>query len=138
MILCYKIERVLINGSIEMDDTLALWNERMQAWLGLSTIGNYHNGCMQDIHWTNGSSGYSPSYTLGVMYAAQLFSAANYASPDLNQSIAQGEFDALFDWLRQNIWQHDSRFTTEQFITQTTGEPLNSRYFRSHLEARYS
>ena len=137
VILRYEIERALINGDIEVDDIPALWNEKMQAWLGLSTIGNYRNGCMQDIHWTDGGFGYFPSYTLGAMYAAQLFSAANRALPDLNQSIAQGEFGALFDWLRQNIWQHGSRFTTEQLITQATGEPLSSRYFRSHLEARY-
>ena len=137
VILRYEIERALINGDIEVDDIPALWNEKMQAWLGLSTIGNYRNGCMQDIHWTDGGFGYFPSYTLGAMYAAQLFSAANRALPDLNQSIAQGEFGALFDWLRQNIWQHGSRFTTEQLITQATGEPLSSRYFRAHLEARY-
>ncbi len=137
VILRYEIERALINGDIEVDDIPALWNEKMQAWLGLSTIGNYRNGCMQDIHWTDGGFGYFPSYTLGAMYAAQLFSAANRALPDLNQSIAQGEFGALFEWLRQNIWQHGSRFTTEQLITQATGEPLSSRYFRSHLEARY-
>lgn len=118
VILRYEIERALINGDIEVDDIPALWNEKMQAWLGLSTIGNYRNGCMQDIHWTDGGFGYFPSYTLGAMYAAQLFSAANRALPDLNQSIAQGEFGALFDWLRQNIWQHGSRFTTEQLITQ--------------------
>lgn len=92
MILRYEIERALINGDIEVDDIPALWNEKMQAWLGLSTIGNYRNGCMQDIHWTDGGFGYFPSYTLGAMYAAQLFSAANRALPDLNQSIAQGEF----------------------------------------------
>lgn len=137
VILRYEIERELINGDIEVDDIPALWNEKMQAWLGLSTIGNYRNGCMQDIHWTDGGFGYFPSYTLGAMYAAQLFSAANRALPNLNQSIAQGEFGALFDWLRQNIWQHGSRFTTEQLITQATGEPLSSRYFRAHLEARY-
>lgn len=137
VILRYEIERALINGDIEVDDIPALWNEKMQAWLGLSTIGNYRNGCMQDIHWTDGGFGYFPSYTLGAMYAAQLFSAANRALPDLNQSIAQGEFGALFEWLRQNIWQHGSRFTTEQLITQATGEPLSSRYFRSHLESRY-
>lgn len=137
VILRYEIERALINGDIEVDDIPALWNEKMQAWLGLSTIGNYRNGCMQDIHWTDGGFGYFPSYTLGAMYAAQLFSAANRALPDLNQSIAQGEFGPLFDWLRQNIWQHGSRFTTKQLITQATGEPLSSRYFRAHLEARY-
>lgn len=137
VILRYEIERALINGDIEVDDIPALWNEKMQAWLGLSTVGDYRNGCMQDIHWTDGGFGYFPSYTLGAMYAAQLFSAAHRALPDLNQHIAQGEFSALFDWLRQNIWQHGSRFTTEQLITQATGEPLSSRYFRAHLEARY-
>lgn len=137
VILRYEIERALINGDIEVDDIPALWNEKMQAWLGLSTIGNYRNGCMQDIHWTDGGFGYFPSYTLGAMYAAQIFSAANRALPGLNHAIAQGDFSALFDWLRQNIWQHGSRFTTEQLITQATGEPLSSRYFRAHLEARY-
>ncbi|HBQ8586715.1 TPA: carboxypeptidase M32, partial [Klebsiella pneumoniae] len=43
----------------------------------------------------------------------------------------------LFDWLRQNIWQHGSRFTTSQLIQQATGEDLNSRYFREHLTTRY-
>ncbi|MGE9665426.1 carboxypeptidase M32, partial [Escherichia coli] len=45
VILRYEIERALINGDIEVDDIPALWNEKMQAWLGLSTIGNYRNGC---------------------------------------------------------------------------------------------
>jgi carboxypeptidase Taq len=53
------------------------------------------------------------------------------------RAIAQGDFSALFDWLRQNIWQHGSRFSTSQLIEQATGEALNSRYFRQHLTARY-
>lgn len=137
VILRYEIERALINGDIEVDDIPALWDEKMQAWLGLSTKGNYRDGCMQDIHWTDGGFGYFPSYTLGAMYAAQLFSAANRALPGLSQQIAGGDLSALFDWLRQNIWQHGSRFTTAQLITQATGEALSSRHFRAHLESRY-
>ena len=137
VILRYEIERALINGEIEVDDIPALWHEKMQAWLGLSTEGNYRNGCMQDIHWTDGGFGYFPSYTLGAMYAAQLFQAARNALPGLDEAIAQGDFSALFDWLRQNIWQHGSRFSTSQLIEQATGEALNSRYFRQHLTARY-
>lgn len=76
VVLRYEIERALINGEIEVDDIPALWDEKMQAWLGLSTKDNYRNGCMQDIHWTDGGFGYFPSYTLGAMYAAQLFHAA--------------------------------------------------------------
>jgi len=137
VVLRYEIERALINGDIEVEDIPALWNEKMQSWLGLSTEGNYRDGCMQDIHWTDGGFGYFPSYTLGAMYAAQLFHAARTALPDLDAAIAQGDFAALFDWLRQNIWQHGSRFTTSQLIENATGEALNSRYFRQHLTARY-
>lgn len=137
VVLRYEIERALINGEIEVDDIPALWDEKMRSWLGLSTTGNYRDGCMQDIHWTDGGFGYFPSYTLGAMYAAQLFHAARKALPDLDAAIAAGDFSALFDWLRQNIWQHGSRFTTAQLIENATGEALNSRYFRQHLSARY-
>jgi len=137
VVLRYEIERALINGEIEVDDIPALWDEKMRNWLGLSTTGNYRDGCMQDIHWTDGGFGYFPSYTLGAMYAAQLFHAARKALPDLDAAIAAGDFSTLFDWLRQNIWQHGSRFTTAQLIENATGEALNSRYFRQHLTARY-
>ncbi len=137
VILRYEIERALINGEIEVEDIPALWDEKMQHWLGISTVGNYRDGCMQDIHWTDGGFGYFPSYTLGAMYAAQLFHAARTALPNLDAAIAEGDFSALFEWLRQNIWQHGSRFTTAKLIESATGEALNSRYFRQHLTARY-
>ncbi len=137
IVLRYEIERALIDGDIEVDDIPALWDEKMQAWLGLSTHGNYRDGCMQDIHWTDGGFGYFPTYTLGAMYAAQLFQSARRALPRLEEDIARGDLHALFDWLRQNIWQHGSRFTTTQLIENATGEDLNPRWFRQHLEARY-
>ena len=137
VILRYEIERALIDGDIEVDDIPALWDEKMQSWLGLSTTGNYRNGCMQDIHWTDGGFGYFPSYTLGAMYAAQLMAAAKRALPQLEANIANGDFTTLFAWLQQNIWQHGSRFSTSQLIINATGEDLNSDYFRQHLSARY-
>ena len=75
IILRYEIERALIEGEIEPDDIPALWDEKMQTLLGLDTRGNYKDGCLQDVHWSDGSFGYFPSYTLGAMYAAQWFAA---------------------------------------------------------------
>lgn len=54
VILRYEIERDLMNGVIKHTDVPELWDEKMRASLGLSTKGNYQNGCMQDIHWTDG------------------------------------------------------------------------------------
>nr|WP_061032648.1 carboxypeptidase M32 [Vibrio splendidus] len=53
VILRYEIERDLINGKIKHTDVPELWNTKMQSYLGLSTQGNFTNGCMQDIHWTD-------------------------------------------------------------------------------------
>ena len=55
VILRYELERDLMEGRIEVADIPELWDAKMQQWLGLSTKGNYQNGCMQDIHWTDGS-----------------------------------------------------------------------------------
>ena len=137
IMLRYQIERALIDGDIEVDDIPALWDEKMQRWLGLSTAGNYRDGCMQDIHWTDGSFGYFPSYTLGAMYAAQLFHYAIHSRPGVAEAIATGDFTPLFDWLKENIWQHASRYTTSELIYNACGEDLNPLYFRKHLESRY-
>ncbi|NWA41026.1 carboxypeptidase M32 [Pseudomonas reactans] len=137
VILRYEIEKALIEGEIEVEDIPALWNSKMKEYLGIDTVGNYRDGCMQDIHWTDGGFGYFPTYTLGAMYAAQLFQCANHAIPTLQDDIARGDLTALFQWLQQNIWQHGSRFTTDQLIQNATGETLNPAFFRKHLENRY-
>ncbi len=137
VILRYEIERALIEGEIEVDDIPALWDEKMQQSLGIDTRGNYRDGCMQDIHWTDGAFGYFPTYTLGAMYAAQLFQAVKRAIPQVEDLIRNGELQPVFDWLQQNIWQHGSRFPTQQLLVNATGETLNPHYFRQHLEQRY-
>ncbi len=137
VILRYEIERALMEGDIEVDDIPALWNEKMQAYLGLSTEGNYRNGCMQDIHWAGGSFGYFPSYTLGAMYAAQEFSAAERAIPQLRNKIATGDLSELFGWLKHNVWSKASLLATDDLMVAATGESLNARHFKAHLEHRY-
>lgn len=137
VILRYEIERALIEGEIEVDDIPALWNEKMQTYLGLTTVDNYRDGCMQDIHWAGGSFGYFPSYTLGAIYAAQQFAAVARAIPALRENIASGELSGLFNWLRENIWQKASTHSTNALIIAATGEPLNAHYFKIHLQQRY-
>src|SRR5258706_4043637 len=137
VILRYEIERALIEGAIEADDIPALWDEKMQALLGIDTRGNYRDGCMQDVHWTEGAFGYFPSYTLGAMYAAQWFAAMRRAVPDLDPRIAAGDLAPVFDWLNANIWSQASRWDTPELVARASGEPLNPQHFRAHLETRY-
>jgi carboxypeptidase Taq len=137
VILRYEIERGLIEGELEAEDIPTLWDSRMKDWLGLDTRGDFRNGCMQDVHWSEGLFGYFPCYTLGAMYAAQWFAIIRQVIPDLDQRVAGGDLSPVFDWLRANIWSQGSRWTTDELCVRASGETLNPAYFRAHLEARY-
>jgi carboxypeptidase Taq len=137
IILRYEIERALIEGEIEAGDIPALWDEKMQTLLGIDTRGNFRDGCMQDVHWTEGAFGYFPSYTLGAMYAAQWFAAMRRAVPDLDARIAAGDLAAVFAWLKENIWSQASRWDSPELVTRASGEALNPQHLRTHLEKRY-
>jgi carboxypeptidase Taq len=137
VILRYEIERALVEGDIEPDDIPALWDEKMQALLGLDTRGNYRDGCLQDVHWTEGAFGYFPSYTLGAMYAAQWFATIRRQVPDLDLRIAAGDLKPVFDWMGTHIWSQASLWDTPELVRRASGEALNPQHFRAHLEARY-
>ncbi|PJG57972.1 carboxypeptidase M32 [Aeromonas cavernicola] len=137
VILRYELERDLIEGRIEVADLPELWDGKMQQWLGITTQGNYRDGCMQDIHWTDGSFGYFPSYTLGAMYAAQLRFALERELGNLSQIIAAGRLPEIFAWLGRHIWSQGSQHSTDELIRRATGEPLNPHWLRQHLEQRY-
>ncbi|MCC7486022.1 MAG: carboxypeptidase M32 [Burkholderiales bacterium] len=137
VILRYEIERPLIEGDIEIEEIPSLWDAKMAELLGLDTRGDYRDGCMQDVHWSEGAFGYFPGYTLGAMYAAQWFAALRRAVPDLDSLIEAGELGPLFDWLRANIWSQASRWETAELARRASGEALNPAHFRAHLESRY-
>ncbi|MDF0606468.1 carboxypeptidase M32 [Neisseriaceae bacterium TC5R-5] len=137
VILRFEIERALMDGEIEVEDIPQLWDEKMLAYLGVDTRGNYRDGCMQDIHWTDGAFGYFPSYTLGAMYAAQYFAILRQQQPELNAQVAAGQLTPIFDYLNKSVWSQASRWTRPELIQQATGEMLNPAYFRAHLQQRY-
>ena len=137
VILRYEIERPLVEGEIECEDIPALWDAKMREYLDLDTRGNFDNGCMQDVHWSEGLVGYFPTYTLGAMYAAQWFAAIRRAYPDFDQRVAAGDASPAFDWIRANIWTQARRWDTDELARRASGEPLNPAHFRKHLESRY-
>jgi len=137
VILRYEIEYALINGSLRVEDIPAIWDEKMQEYLGLSTAGNFKDGCLQDMHWTDGSFGYFPSYTIGALNSAQLFAAIRRTFPDLQERLAGGEVRFIRDWLQDNIWAKGSTMDSQDIIHLATGETTNPDIFLHHLRERY-
>jgi carboxypeptidase Taq len=93
------------------------------------------DGVLQDVHWSLGSFGYFPTYTLGSLYAAQLAEAYGSEQP-LQDQIERGEFGGLLGWLRIHVHRVGQRLQAEEIIKQTTGRGLDSAAFFRHLQSK--
>lgn len=137
VILRYRIERDLVEGRMAIEDIPSRWEESMHHFLGLEVGEQHGKGCLQDIHWPEGLIGYFPSYTLGAMYAAQWFASIRSSNPDLDAQIRQGQFASIHQWLRRNIWETGSLYSTDELAVRASGETLNPAHFKQHLTHRY-
>jgi carboxypeptidase Taq len=136
IILRFEIERDLLENKWPLRELPEVWNEKMKSYLGLSTLGDDKNGCMQDVHWPSGAFGYFPAYTFGAVIAAQLFAKMEAQQPNLRRDIISGNFDFIRSWLLGNIWSQGSRMGTLELVKQAAG-PLEVSSFRKHLDRRY-
>lgn len=137
IILRYEIERDLINGTLEPEDLPEVWDQKMFTYFGLRTADNHRNGCLQDIHWTDGSFGYFPAYTLGALNSVQIFNAIKRHYPDWQTRLLAGEISFIRAWLTEHIWSIGSLLDSQELIQQATGERTNPGYFLDYLKERY-
>ena len=133
----YELEKRLIDGSLSVDDIPAYWNEMYAKYLGV-TVPDDKKGCLQDVHWSHGSFGYFPTYSLGSFYAAQFFDAASRQIENIENKIASGNTLLLLQFLRQQIHSKGRYYTSEELCQAVTGEGLNVRHFTSYLLQKYT
>ncbi len=136
VIIRFEIERALLDGDLRATDLPGAWAELYQKYLGL-TPENDRLGSLQDIHWSEGLIGYFPTYTLGNVYAAQLFATADREIGPLEESFAAGEFSELREWLRDKIHRHGKRYRATQLIERTTGKALDPSALIASISHRY-
>ncbi|MGE0200293.1 MAG: carboxypeptidase M32 [Candidatus Melainabacteria bacterium] len=137
IIIRYEIERALIEGRMQAGDIPAAWNEKYTQYLGI-TPPDDGVGCLQDVHWSHGSFGYFPTYTLGNLYAAQIFNTIGLRQPDVLKAIPQGDLAPLRSWLKKEIHHVGRSETADTIARRVTGESLNSRYFADYLNRKYA
>jgi carboxypeptidase Taq len=132
----YEIEKLLIKGELKTCDIPECWNEQYKKWLNVD-VPDGRRGCLQDVHWSHGSFGYFPTYSLGSFYAAQFFAAASHADGQLTEKMEKGQTAGLLQWLRQRIHASGRTFNSEEICKNATGETLNVQYFLDYLLDKY-
>jgi len=132
----YGIEKDLMTGKLAPKDVPGAWNEAMRKFLGVVPPDDAV-GCLQDVHWSHGSLGYFPTYTLGNLYSAQFFEAAKRDLGDLPAMFEKGKFGPLKKWLNEKIHTHGKRHRAGELCKLVTGKPLSTEPFLSYLEDKF-
>ncbi len=137
IILRFELEKELINDELKVSELPILWNSYMEELLDI-TPQNDAEGVLQDVHWSVGAFGYFPTYTLGNIYASQIYSIALKKNPSLQEDISRGDFSSLLSFLRENIHQYGRIYLPHELLKKVSGEELNVNYFTGYLEDKFS
>ena len=129
------LEIALLEQGLAVADLPAEWNRRYRDLLGVPPE-NDSEGCLQDVHWSEGLFGYFPSYLLGHLISAQLSEAMTAAIGAPEEHVASGDVTPLLSWLREHVHPVGRALNAEQLVQQISGRPLDSTPFLTYLEAK--
>ena len=94
----FELEDGLINNQLKAEDLPEAWRSKMKKMLGVVPATD-REGVLQDVHWSYGSFGYFPTYTLGNLYGAQITNKI-VSEIDFEAASQKGELGIILSWLR--------------------------------------
>ncbi|MBC9245744.1 carboxypeptidase M32 [Paracoccus sp. 11-3] len=133
----FDLERDLIAGRLDTRDLVEAWNSRFQKDFGVA-VDRPANGVLQDVHWAIGLFGYFPTYALGNVYAGCLNAAMREDTPDLDDTLAQGDAAPGVEWLRENIHRHGGLLPPRQLVEEATEDDISPEPLLDYLEDKFS
>ncbi len=133
----FELELDMLENRLAVAGLAEAWRERYKADLGIDPPDD-RDGVLQDIHWFGGAIGGAfQGYTLGNILTAQFFEAALKAHPEISAEIEKGEFGTLHNWLKENIYQHGSKYSASELVQRVTGGPLSIQPYIRYLKKKY-
>ena len=137
IMLRFELEVALVEGDISVDELADAWNDKVEAYFGIRPK-DYAHGVLQDVHYSMGGIGAFTGYAIGNLLASQFYTQAEANIPSITQYIANGDFQPLYTWLEDNIYQHGRKYNAEETAQRVTGEPIQSRDFVRYLKEKYT
>jgi carboxypeptidase Taq len=137
IILRFEMELALLEKSITVEDVPAQWARLSEQFLGLRPRDDAE-GVLQDAHWAGGAFGYFPSYTLGNLYAASIYSVLRECFPDFDQRIERGDFPSILNFLRERVHQKGNLYETPDLLRKAVGDRDHVADLLSYLRERYT
>ena len=135
ILLRYELELALLEGGMAVEELPSAWNRGMEQLLGLRPPSD-RQGCLQDVHWSEGLFGYFPSYALGHLISAQLAEALEQQIGSIEAKVSAGSESEILAWLAEQVWSLGRAVNGEELVQQVSGRPLDAEAFLTYLETK--
>ena len=132
----FELEVALFEERLTPAELPEAWRERVRDYLGLD-LRDDADGVLQDVHWSGGSFGYFPTYSLGNVIAGQLWERARDAIGDLDDQLRAGELTGLRDFLRDLLLRHGGKYEPAEMAERALGGSLDPEPLLGQLRAKY-
>lgn len=133
----FEIESDVLTGKLAIKDLPEAWNAKYSQYLGI-TPSTDSEGCLQDVHWSGGSIGYFPTYSMGNCLSYQFWKCLEQEVGDTNALIEAGNFEPILSWLQDNIYRHGSVYPPKELVLKVTGKPMGAEDYLQGLNSKYS
>ncbi len=135
IMLRYEIEKGLINGKINVKDLPSVWNEKMEEYLMIKPKKD-SEGVLQDIHWSMGSIGYFPTYSIGTILASQYQHKMEKDIGKIEDNISADNYSAIQEWLKEKVHKYGCVYKPKELVKKSLGENINPKYFIDHVKKK--
>jgi carboxypeptidase Taq len=125
----------MLSGEIALKDLPEAFDAKMREYLGLQPP-DVVVGVLQDVHWSDMSMGYFPTYALGNVVSVQLWEKAEAELGDLEEPFERGECAPLRDWRRETVQRHGRACTPQVLLLRAVGAPMDPAPYLRYLERK--
>lgn len=132
IMLRFEIEKALIEGTEKFKNVREIWNSKMQEYLKMSPKTDTE-GVLQDIHWSGGTVGYFPTYSLGTSLGAQWEEKIGLKPTPEN-------LPKIKKWLENHIHKYGTTYTLPELLSKNKMEfdpMLNIKYLTDKYSKIY-
>jgi len=135
IILRFELERGMLSGRIPLRDLPEAFDAKMREYLGLQPP-DVVVGVLQDVHWSDMSMGYFPTYALGNVISLQLWERVEADLGDLDEQFERGDFGQLREWLGEHVHRHGRAFTPQELLQRAVGSAMDPAPYLRYLERK--
>ena len=95
-------------------------------------------GILQDMHWSDGSFGYFPTYLLGTIYDGMYIETIEKELGSIDTILAEGRIKDITNWLNEKIHQYGSTRKPREVIEAVCGREVSAEPILKYFTDKYT